>query len=463
MSRLRKPKSVAVIGSGVSGLCAAWRLSETAEVTLFEAEPRLGGHAHTVDIDTPGGRTAVDAGFIVFNPQNYPNFVAMLAHLGVADAPADMSFAVSMDEGAFEYAGKTLSSVFATKRNLASPRYARMLFEIWRFHREARAAYRSGASRMQTMGEFVESRGYGRLFRDAYLIPMAAAIWSTPAVRVLDHPFEAFARFYLNHGLLQILNMPPWRTVAGGSRSYVDALARRIRERPGCEIRMDAPVLRVRRDDHGPKVVTASGEERFDAVLLATHANTSLRLLEAPDAREREILDAFEYAPNRGVLHADPALMPRRKSAWAAWNYLTGANGSDAPVSVSYWMNALQPLMTPSDVFVTLNPLREPDPGTVYAEFDYDHPMLTAASVSAQERIWSIQGRGGVWHAGAHLGSGFHEDGLQAGLAAAEAMGAPKRPWSVANECGRVHLGPAGSWSLLDPSEDALASARVGE
>ncbi len=461
---MRKPKSVAVIGSGVAGLSAAWRLSETAEVTLFEAEPRLGGHAHTVDIKTPGGRAAVDAGFIVFNPKSYPNFVAMLAHLDIPDAPADMSFAVSMNEGAFEYAGKALSSVFATRRNLASPRFARMLFDVWRFHREARAAYAAGAARTETIGEFVQRRGYGRLFIDAYLVPMAAAIWSTPALRVLDHPFEAFARFYLNHGLLQILNLPQWKTVAGGSRSYVDALAHRVRERPGSSIRLNTQVRAVRRSGDGATVVTHGGEERFDAVLFATHANTSLRLLEAPDSREREILSAFEYAPNRGVLHADPSLMPKRKSAWAAWNYLTGARGDEAsPVSVSYWMNALQPLTTTSDVFVTLNPLREPDPETVYAEFDYDHPMLTAAAVSAQERIWTIQGRGGVWHAGAHLGSGFHEDGLQAGLAAAEAMGAPKRPWSVENESGRVHLGPAGSWSLLDPSEDALASEQVGK
>ncbi|MEO1310683.1 MAG: FAD-dependent oxidoreductase [Pseudomonadota bacterium] len=460
MTSTEKTKSIAVVGAGVAGLSAAWRLSETADVTLFEADPRLGGHAHTVVAETPGGATPVDVGFIVFNPPAYPNFTAMLDHLGVADAPADMSFGVSMRGGAFEYAGKTLSSVFATRANIASPKYLRMLTEVARFHREARKVHGDGSARGMTLGEFVSLRRYGRLFREAYLVPMAAAIWSTPAARVLDHPFEAFARFYLNHGLLQVLNLPQWRTVRGGSTTYVEALRERISSAGG-EFRSGAPVRAVRRTEEGCVVATEAGEEAFDQVLIATHADAGLRLLDQLDARERDILGAFEYAPNRAVLHSDAALMPKRREAWAAWSYIRGDETDEAAVSVSYWMNALQPLQTQTDVFVSLNPLTEPDPALVYGEYDYDHPMLTTAAVRAQERIWSIQGQGGVWHAGAHLGSGFHEDGLQAGLAAAEAMGAPKRPWTVENESGRIHLGPAGSWALLDAARGASAEERV--
>jgi len=442
------PARVAVVGSGVAGLAAAWRLSERFATTLYEAAPRLGGHANTIDLEAPDGRVPVDAGFIVFNPPSYPNLVALFEHLGVATADADMSFAVSLAGGRFEYAGKSLRSVFATPSNLASPKFARMLVDIVRFHRDARAAYASDLDEAETLGDFARRRRYGRLFREAYLVPMAAAIWSTPASRVLDHPFAAFVRFYLNHGLLQVLNMPRWRTVRDGSRNYVEALRQRIEARPGCGIRLASPVEEIRRDGAGVLVRARGGEpERYDRVLVATHADVGLSMLADADPEERRILGSFEYAANRAVLHRDPALAPRSRAAWAAWNYMKAAEGDDAPVSVTYWMNALQPLRTKTDVFVSLNPLTEPGPALVDAEIDYDHPMMTVGAIRAQEEIWRVQGRGGVWWAGAHLGSGFHEDGLQAGLAAAEAMGAAARPWTVENPSGRVRLGPDGTWA----------------
>ncbi|MEM9168450.1 MAG: FAD-dependent oxidoreductase [Pseudomonadota bacterium] len=427
---------IAVVGSGVSGLTAAWLLSKAYEVVVYEADARLGGHANTVDVPTAGGATPVDAGFIVYNDANYPNLTALFAELGVATEESCMSFAASMRGGSMEYCGRTLSSVFASRRNLLSPRFYGMLVDIVRFHKAARAAVASGSGAEIALRDFVKREGLGRAFARDFLEPMAAAIWSTPSADILDFPADAFFRFFANHGLLQVLDMPVWRTVSGGSRRYVEKIAAPF----AGAARLSTPVARIDRGPDGACVVDAKGgRDRFDAVVLATHADMALALLDEPSAQEEDVLGAFRYQTNEAVMHFDANLMPRRRRAWASWNYI-GADRPDGGASVSYWMNRLQNLTCAEDVFVTLNPVREVREDAVVARFVYDHPMYDLDADAAQDRLWSLQGGGGVWYCGAHFGAGFHEDGAQAGLAVAEALGAVRRPWTVANESGRIRL-----------------------
>jgi len=434
---------IAVIGAGVSGLSAAWLLSQAHDVVLYETDERLGGHANTVSVETDDGGADVDAGFIVFNKPNYPNFTALLNLIGAPIEESCMSFGVSIDGGAIEYSGQTLSSVFANRRSAVSPAHWAMLLDIVRFHREARRALDGGVDDDRALGDFLDRHRFSRAFRARFLEPFAAAIWSTPTARILDYPAASFFKFFSNHGLLQVLNMPIWSTVRGGAQTYVRKLAATIGEK-----RTLTPVASVRRAADGVVVVDAAGhEDRFDQVVIGTHADAALAMLDAPSAREREILGAFRYQPNRAVLHTDPGLMPTRPRAWSSWNYMGGADGEGA--SVSYWMNRLQNLETATQFFVTLNPCRDIPPDRVVAEFDYSHPVFDLDAGRAQKNIWSIQnapneaGHGGVWYCGAHFGQGFHEDGLQAGLAVAEAIGGVRRPWRVENESARISLGPA--------------------
>jgi predicted NAD/FAD-binding protein len=375
----------------------------------------------------------VDAGFIVYNEPAYPNFTALMAHLGVAAEETCMSFAASMRSGALEYSGQTLSSVFADRKRALSPRFLRMLVDISRFHRAARRALRDGLPEDLTLAEFVAAGGYGKSFARDFLQPMASAIWSTPSSRVFDYSAAAFIRFYHNHGLLQVLNLPTWRTVRGGSRRYIEAISRPFAARA----RLASPVMEVRRGGSGVEVCDATGaRDRFDDVVIATHADEALAMVHEPATDEREILGAFRYQRNRAVVHFDPAHMPRRRRAWASWNYI----GDDDRAEVTYWMNRLQNLGCSQDIFVTLNPIGPIAPDASVAAFDYAHPMFDIAAARAQRAIWAIQGRGGIWYCGAHFGQGFHEDGLQAGLAVAEAIGEARRPWRVENESGRICL-----------------------
>ncbi len=431
---------VAVIGSGISGLSCAWLLHPHHDVVLYEAEDRLGGHSHTVD----AGQTPVDTGFIVFNEANYPNLTAMFDHIGVPTKNAEMSFGVSLDEGALEYGSAHPLAILAQPANILRPRFWSMLRDLVRFYREAPQALADLKHQPCTLGELLDRGNYGRAFQDDHLLPQVGAIWSTSPAGARDYPAEALIRFFENHGLLKLIKRPQWRTVDGGSRTYVKRLSE------GLDIRRGKPVTEVRRDGHGVTVRdSVDGSQHFDQVVIATHADQALALLAEPTHDERTVLGAFRYSRNLAVLHTDTSLMPRRKAAWSAWNHIGRRDEPDG-FCVTYWMNMLQGLPKARDLFVTLNPCREPDPAKVIGRFDYEHPLFNSAALAAQRELWSLQGEGGVWFCGAHFGAGFHEDGLQSGLAVAEQLGGVRRPWSVENESGRIHL--------TEPAREALAA-----
>ena len=442
MDRLDGPlREIAVIGSGISGMSAAWLLSHRHKITVYEAEDRLGGHSHTVEAPSPRGPTPVDMGFIVYNELNYPNLVALFRHLEVSTKASKMTFGVSLDDGKLEYGANTLAALFAQPSNLISGRFWSMLKDILRFYRHAPSHACALDGRLTTLGEYLGAHGYGAAFQDDHLLPQAAAIWSAPAAAIRDYPAEAFIRFCENHGLLKIFGRPLWRTVDGGSRAYVERLTARYADR----VRKGHAVLQVRRGPEGVLVRDASGAtRRFDDVVIAAHADQALRMLADPSPAERELLGAFRYTRNQAVLHSDTGLMPQRRAVWSSWNYVgrpaTGDGGRE--LCVTYWMNPLQGLPGPEQLFVTLNPLRPPKAGTLIHSELYEHPLFDAAALGAQRRLWSLQGQRNTWFCGAYFGAGFHEDGLQAGLAVAEALGGVRRPWTVAGESDRIHLGP---------------------
>jgi len=417
---------IAVVGSGISGLGAAWALARRHRVTVFEAAARAGGHANTVEV--PGRETPqpVDTGFIVYNTRTYPNLVRLFDALGVSTDPSSMSLAVSLDGGRREYAGH-LGGFFAQPGNLARPDHWRMLGDIVRFYREAPALLSDPDGDGEPLGAYLDRRGYSRAFVEDHLLPMAAAIWSAPTQSVRAFPAASFVAFLANHGLLQFRNRPQWRTVRGGSAAYVQRILAGLGER----VRLNTPVHAIRRTPAGAWVdSTAARGERFDRVVFATHADQALSLLgDDASAEECRVLGGFRYTANTAVLHTDPSPMPRRRRVWSSWNYTAGPVRDGArPVSVTYWMNSLQNLDRP-DVFVSLNPLSAPDPSREHARFTYHHPILDDAAVAAQRRLPAIQGRNRTWFCGAHCGYGFHEDGLASGLAVAAALGSPA-PWT---------------------------------
>ena len=426
---------IAVVGTGISGLSAAWLLQARHDVTVYEKEGRIGGHSNTVSVAAGGVDIEVDTGFIVFNPLTYPNFVELLRVLGVESNDTDMSFAASLDGGRIEYSGNGLAGLFSQRSNLLRPRYWGMLADLVRFYARATRDAERGLDEETTLGDYLAAGRYGAAFRDHHILPMASAIWSAPPAEILGYPAAAFLRFHANHGLLRLTGRPIWRTVVGGSRAYVARLAEPLQGR----IRVGAGAARIERIA-GRVVVTDGRGERdtFDRVVLATHADEALALLADPDRKERALLGAFRYSRNEAWLHGDETFMPRRRAAWASWNYVADSQAADR-ARVTYWMNTLQRLPTRANVFVTLNPDRPPR-DTLRVE-SYDHPIFDAAAIGAQKALWSLQGTGGVWYCGAHFGAGFHEDGLQAGLAVAEQLGHVRRPWRVANESSRIVVG----------------------
>jgi len=429
-------KKIAVIGSGVSGAAAAWALDPVADVTLYEAGDRPGGHTATVDVDYDGTPVSVDTGFIVYNELNYPDLTALFAHLGVATHGSSMGFSLSLDDGRLEWCGSTYRSIFAQKRNFCSPSFLWMLREIMRFNTICVADRDAGHLGHCTIGEYLRTRGFSAAFRDNYLVPMAAAIWSTPRIKVLDHPAAAFITFFENHRLIHN-ERPVWRTVTGGARSYLDRLLAPLGER----LLLATPVHTVIRDAFGVTVWAKNrAPERFDTIVIATHSDQALALLGDATSVEGAVLSAIRYRPNRVVLHRDSRLMPKRRAAWSAWNYLRSSDDEgDADVCVTYWMNQLQGIDPKMPLFVSLNPTVEPKEELVFGEWSFDHPQFDARALSAQARLDDIQGSRLTWFAGAWTGHGFHEDGLRSGLDAAIALGATV-PWRPATPAAPAEL-----------------------
>ena len=422
------PQRIAVVGSGIAGLSAAWLLAQRHAVTLFEAAPRLGGHTHTVDVTLDGVTHPVDTGFLVFNHRTYPNLTALFDHLEVASVESEMSFAVSLASPDLEWAGSSLATVFGQKRNLLRPEFWRMLGDILRFNRESVAWLARHGDDAITLRAFLAEGKYSRAFCDWYLLPMAAAIWSCPAGQMLDYPLATFVRFCRNPGLLQVFDRPAWRTVKGGGREYVGKLAAGIQD-----IRLDTPVRRVVRSPRSMLVALDREVETFDHVVLACHSDEALALLgEDASEDERRALGAIHYQPNHAVLHTDAALLPRDRALWSAWNYLSHSEALDRrPVSVSYLINRLQPLPFKQPVVVTLNPQQAPAQNRTLASFTYAHPIFDGPAIAAQQAMPALSGRDRVWFCGAWNGYGFHEDGLRSGLAVAGAFGC-RAPWQGA-------------------------------
>lgn len=429
---------IAVVGTGISGLSAAWLLSSRHDVVLFDKEARPGGHSNTLIAECPEGPVPVDTGFIVYNELNYPNLTALFDHLGVATQASNMSFAASLETGGkrrFEYSGAGFNGLFADRRNIASLRMWRMIGDIAKLYRAApELALQTGLDE-KPLGDFLREQGYSDALRDDHLLPMCAAIWSLPVERVEQFPALAFLRFFDNHGLMRLKGRPLWRTVRGGSREYVHKML----EDFGGELRLGTSIGRIERDAMGVTVIDRSGHrDRFDHVVIATHSDEALELLGDADWRETGLLGAMPYQRNIAWLHSDPSFMPNERRVWSSWNYMGG--GAGRPVCVSYWMNRLQALPTERQLFVTLNPSHEPDAASAIARIEYDHPVFDVGALAAQRQLWQLQGRRRTWFCGAYFGSGFHEDGLQAGLAVAEELGAVRRPWTVDNPSGRISL-----------------------
>ncbi len=429
-----QPLNIAVIGTGIAGMAAAWLLHSQHSITVYEQNDWLGGHSHTVNAPSGQGPIGVDTGFIVFNDVSYPNLVALFDHLDVSTKPSEMSFAASLQQGGFEYAGTDLNGLLGQRRNIFRPRFWRMVTDIVRFYREAPAVLVNPADAKLNLGEYLEREGYGQQFVDDHLFPMGAAIWSTTAAEMAAYPAQAFVRFFQSHGLLSFKNRPQWRTVEGGSREYVSRLTASYRER----IRF-VGVRKVSRLDNKVMVVDRDGETTsYDHVVFASHADEALGMLSDANPEECRLLGAWKYTSNRAILHSDPSLMPKRRRVWSSWNFLEGA--TNAQLCVTYWMNRLQTLETDEPLFVTLNPSIEPRTDAIHDEFHYTHPYFDQAALASQNELWSLQGRRRTWFCGSYFGYGFHEDALQSGLAVAEQLGGIRRPWRVTDESSRIHL-----------------------
>lgn len=415
---------IAVIGAGISGLGAALALSEHHEVRVFEKTSRVGGHANTVEVAYDDGVQAVDTGFIVYNYRNYPNLTGLFEHLDVPTKWSDMSFGFSLNRGACEYACDNLNTIFAQRWRVLDPAFVNGFREILRFTKLAPEDMASGRLDGLSLAQWLDERRFSRWFRERFLLPMGGAIWSTSLADVMEFPAASFVRFFVNHDLMTGLDPAQrWRTVDGGSREYVTRLLAAL----GPRVSVGHAVTAIDQSQSCPVLCLDDGSTAsFDQVVVATHGPEALRLLAQPDERQRQVLSAFRTSQNRAVLHADPVLMPKRRRVWSSWNFLSDGMAADAqrPAQVSYWMNRLQGIAPERPLFVSLNPVTEPDPALVHGEFSYAHPLFDAASFAAQKAMDGVQGRGNIWFAGAWLGYGFHEDGLRAGLRVAQALGA---------------------------------------
>jgi len=401
---------VAVIGTGIAGNVAAWKLNRQHDVTVFEADTRIGGHTNTIEVDTASGPLAVDTGFIVYNDRTYPNFIALLDELGVRSQPSNMSFSVS--GGPVEYSGSDLNGLFADRRNLLRPAFHRMIRDILRFNRESIRLLEFEDIAM-SLGDFLRYHRYSGEFIHHYLLPMGAAIWSAEPARMDSMPARFFVRFFHNHGLLTLKDRPLWKVIEGGSRRYVEKLVAGHRH----AIRLGCPVRAVTRLPDSVVVRSDAGQERFDAVFLACHSDQALAMLTDPSVAERDILGAIRYQPNEAVLHRDESLMPGRSRAWASWNYHLSAD-RESPATLTYHMNRLQGLPCTEQFFVTLNDSNRIDPAKILGSYLYDHPVFDDRAVAAQARKAEIDGANRTYFCGAYWRYGFHEDGVISALSA---------------------------------------------
>ncbi len=423
---------IAVVGSGIAGLSAAWLLHKNHAVTVYEKNNWVGGHSNTVDAIVGSRPVAVDTGFIVYNDVNYPNLVALFDYLDVPRKMSEMSFSASLCEGKFEYSGTDLNGLFGQRRNIIRARFWCMLWNIIQFYNKAPKFLANSNEKDLSLGSYLKREGYDRRFIEDHLLPMGAAIWSTTAAEIEAYPAQAFIRFFQSHGLLSLKNRPTWRTVDGGSREYVSRLTESFRD----SIHFTA-VATVTRSHDKILIHDYSGDtSSYDHVIFAGHADETLSLLADATNDEKRLLGAWRYTKNRAVLHSDPSLMPKRRRVWSSWNFLN--NPTTSSLCVTYWMNRLQSLQTDPQLFVTLNPIREPKVGTMHREFCYTHPYFDKSALQSQRELWTLQGVRRSWFCGSYFGYGFHEDALQSGLAVAEQLGGLRRPWSVPNENGRI-------------------------
>jgi predicted NAD/FAD-binding protein len=417
-----KGQNIAVIGGGVAGIVAAYLLQRQHKVTLFEQNDYLGGHTHTVEIkEGPDAGLAVDTGFIVLNDATYPLFQKFLKRLGVATRTSEMSFGFQCLQTGLIYAGTNLNGLFIQRRNLFSPRYFSFLLEIGRFCKKARNDLDKGKVPQATLGQYLETGGFSQFMTDNYLVPMASAIWSTPMQKVTEFPAEPFLRFFRNHGLLSFRNRPQWRTVAGGSHTYVKAF---LRDYQGI-LKLKSGVQQIARQDDCVHISLASGESlSFDQVVIATHADQALRLLKNPSEIEHRLLSPWRYQPNGTVLHTDSSLLPRQEAARAAWNFTRSRRRtSEQPVFVTYYMNRLQGFSAGRDYCVTLNRVEPFRPETVIAKMVYHHPLYSFESMKTQKELPQLNGRQRTYFCGSYFGYGFHEDAVKSGMAVGNAFG----------------------------------------
>jgi uncharacterized protein len=441
---------IAVVGSGIAGLAAAYKLHKHAHITLFEANDYAGGHTNTVDVTLDKQSFGVDTGFLVYNERTYPKLIALLQELKVPTVKSDMSFSVKHPDTGLEWNGANLNTVFAQRRNLFRPRFHRMLGEVLRFNRTAQSlADAKLFNTTFTIGDFLEHEGFSEDFRNWYFLPMIGCIWSCPTAQMLQFPLSTMLSFCSNHGLLQVNERPQWYTVKNGAREYVKRIISLLPD-----VRLNTPVTHIRRDTLLGKVyvTTAQGTQAFDQIIIATHSDQALAILDNPLPLEREVLGAIRYQPNLAVLHTDTTVLPRKRRAWAAWNYEHGGTHEQAKVCLHYLLNKLQPLPTKQPVIVSLNPVKPIEPSKIIRQFSYSHPVFDSPAIRAQRDLRLIQGVQNTWFCGAWVGFGFHEDGLKAGLAVAEHIIA-----ALAHAKAPVHERPASTPTQAANTQD-LAS-----